>query len=70
MIQVAHKWSNTDGGNRLVSVTVFEGQALVKVTDTHKEQHKQYHLSFKDFAKLVESGNEKHLYDAIRKMGA
>ena len=70
MIQVAHKWSNVKGGNRLVSVTAFKGRALVKVTEVPAAQHKQFHMGIKEFTKLIESSNEKYLYDAIRKMEA
>lgn len=70
MFQVAHKWSNIKGGNRLVSVTEHKGKALVKVTEVPAAQHKEFNLGIKEFTKLVESSNEKYLCDAIRRMEA
>ena len=65
-MKFAHKLTNVDGGNKLVTVTYHNGKALVKVTHIPTELAKSYNMKFKDFVKLVESSHEKYLHDVAR----
>lgn len=69
-MKFAHKQTGVNGGTQIVTVTEHNGKGLVKITVIPTEHSKLFNLPFKQLVKLVESSNEKYLYDYIRKMEA
>lgn len=57
-MKFAHKVSNVNGGNRVVSVTVVNGKALTKVTDIPAGFSKRTRIPMKDLEQYIKQNHE------------
>lgn len=57
-MKFAHKVNNVDGGNQVVTVTVADGKALVKVSRIPTGKAKELGISQKQVVALVKKHHE------------
>lgn len=66
-MKFAHKSTNVEGGNQLVTVSEHSGKALVKVTLIPTGKAKQLGMSQKQLERIVKLSHEKSLTEEATK---
>ena len=66
-MKFAHKSTNVEGGNKLVTVSEHNGKALVKVTLIPAGKAKQIGMTQKELESLVKLSHEKSLTEEATK---